>query len=458
MVQKVKSTEDQVLTVNALSHEGRGLATLNNRTIFIDNALPEEVVRISYVKKSRRYDEAKADEIIKASPQRVEPHCAHFTICGGCSLQHMKSDAQISHKEKVLLEHLAHFGKITAEKVLPPIRGSIFGYRRKARLGVRFVAKKAKFLVGFREKYSNKLAEIAQCEVLHPSVGKRLTELQMLIHGLEGMQSIPQIEVAVGDGETALVFRHLAQLSSHDQQSLIEFSNKTDILIYLQPKGPESIHLLHPERATEYLDYAFPAYGIRFFFKPQDFTQINSEINQQMVKQAIDLLEPKSNDCILDLFCGLGNFSLPLARFAKRVIGIEGNDQMTLRAAYNAEQNGISNAMFIAMNLEEITSEAWSKTRLTAVTAGINPQIECINKVLLDPPRTGAYPLVSFLAKEKTIEKIVYVSCNPATLARDLGVLVHEGKFHLKSVQVLDMFPHTAHVESMALLVRQKKW
>lgn len=435
--------------IHSLSHEGRGISALNNKTIFIDNALPEEEVLISYIKKSRRYDEACATEIIKTSKDRVKPACPHFTNCGGCSLQHMQSDAQILHKEKVLLENLAHFGKVTAEKILLPVRGPVLGYRRKARLGVRFVSKKATVLVGFREKHSNKLAELSCCEVLHPSVGKRIMQLRTLIQSLEGMQSIPQIEVAVGDKETALVFRHLAPLSDKDQQILIDFSNKTGILIYLQSEGPDSIILLWPKKESDYLEYAFPEYGIQFYFKPQDFTQINADINQQMVKQAITLLEPNANDIILDLFCGLGNFTLPLARFARHVIGIEGNEKMTERAAYNAKQNGISNVMFGAANLETVLSlPTLQSVPGTQDGAGDwHP-----NKLLLDPPRTGAYQLVSYLAEQKTIEKIVYVSCNPATLARDLGVLVHQGKFHLKSIQVLDMFPHTAHVESMALL------
>lgn len=429
--------------IHAVSHEGRGIASLNQKTVFIDNALVNETVVFSYTKKSRRFDEGMAFEIENPSPDRITPKCQHFTVCGGCVLQHMQPTAQIVLKEKVLLENLSHFGKVIPETVLAPITGPEFGYRRKARLGVRYVAKKDGVLVGFREKNSNKLALLEGCEVLHPSVGQKITALKTLIQTLEGFDSIPQIEVAIGDSETALVFRHLKPLSLQDQQTLIEFAEQNTLLIYLQPEGPESISLLWPKRDNDYLQYELPDYSLVFNFKPEDFTQVNRDINQLMVKQALSLLHPIESDIILDLFCGLGNFTLPLARFAKQVVGIEGSAKMTERALYNAKQNNITNVDFLAANLEE----------------GFKNSVEIltqVNKVLLDPPRTGAYKIVEELATLKTIEKIVYVSCNPATLARDLGILV-KGGFCLKSVQVLDMFPHTAHIESIALLERSQK-
>lgn len=433
--------------IRSLSHEGRGVATYNNKTVFIDNALMGERVIFQLVKKSRRYDMGKAIKILTPSENRVTPKCAHFLDCGGCALQHMKADVQIIAKQNILLEHLSHFGKVTPEKIDPPLTGPVYGYRRKARLGVRYVRKKEQVLVGFREKHSNKIAEIERCEILHPSVGEKITDLKKLIQSLEAFDAIPQIEVAIGDTETALVFRNLSTLSENDLQKLIQFAKETSFILFLQPKGPESIYPLWPKEHSGFLHYKLPEYSLTYHFRPDDFTQVNADINQAMVKKAIELMSPASEDIILDLFCGLGNFTLPMARFAKTVVGVEGSAAMVARAEYNAKQNGINNVHFLSANLEE-------EGCLKPVFDRNMSQTSFFNKVLLDPPRTGAYTIVQALAAMKHIKSIVYVSCNPATLARDVGVLVHQGTFRLKSVQVMDMFPHTAHVESMALLVR----
>lgn len=435
----MKPLERQAAKIHGLSHEGRGVAVVANKTVFIENALPNEEVVFEYRKRSRRFDIGMALEILTPSEKRVTPQCGHFNICGGCTLQHMEASAQIAAKEKILLEHLAHFGKITPEKILPPKQGSMWGYRRKARIGVKFVIKKGELLIGFREKHSNKIADLNSCETLHPSVARLIPQLKTLIQTLDLYQSIPQIEVAIGDEETALIFRHLESLSEQDQQILIEFAKETSVLLYLQPKGADSIHLLWPEQHSGLLNYSLPEFSVNFMFHPSDFTQVNAEMNQWMVKQAVDLLEPDSRDTILDLFCGLGNFSLPLARFAKRVVGVEGSEKMVERASQNAKHNGLTNVEFYAGNLENALPASSLKGEF--------------NKILLDPPRTGAYKMMECIPDLK-VNRIVYVSCNPATLARDVGLLKLKGGFQLKTVQVLDMFPHTSHVESMALLQR----
>ncbi|MCL5669165.1 MAG: 23S rRNA (uracil(1939)-C(5))-methyltransferase RlmD [Gammaproteobacteria bacterium] len=437
--------------VESLSSDGRGVAHVNGKAVFIEGALPGEQVLFTYVTRRKRYDEAKVEKIIKPSPDRVEPRCAHFNICGGCSLQHLSPAAQIAAKQQVLLDGLKHIGGIEPKVVLaphtdvpvsreagcrkrPPLTGPSWGYRRRARLGVKFVIKKDKLLIGFREKRSSLLADIDRCEVLHPPVGGLLPALRELIAGLEAYNSIPQIEVAAGDEATALVFRNLVQLSDTDLEKLQGFGKQQNMQIYLQPAGPESVTLIWPEAAT--LSYRLPEFNLELFFSPADFVQINADVNRAMISRVIELLAPKAHERVLDLFCGLGNFTLPLARHAGQVTGVEGEAKLIQRAQDNAQRNGISNAAFYAADLsQDLSGQPWAKQRF--------------DKILLDPPRTGALEIIQQLPAFGAT-RIVYVSCNPATLARDARALTENG-YTLMSAGVLDMFPHTTHVESIAL-------
>ncbi len=426
--------------IESLSHEGRGVARLEGKTVFIDGALPGEEVVFKYTSQQRRYDEGVVVEVLNASPDRIEPRCAHFGVCGGCSLQHMAPAQQIAAKQQIMLEHFKHIGGgIVAKEVVEPLTGDLWGYRRKARMGVKFVAKKESVLVGFREKRSGFLADLKQCDVLHSAVGQKITALRELIACLSVYNSLPQIEVAIGDGDVALIFRHLEPLTEDDLAQLTAFGQTHDIHIYLQPKGPDSIHLLWPSRSS--LSYRLPEYDLEMRFKPTDFTQVNSSINQKMISRAIEWLDPQPQERVLDLFCGLGNFTLPLARKATYVVGVEGEDQLVERGRENAIHNGLSNVEFYGADLtKEPHEHPWFGSGF--------------DKILLDPPRSGAFDIVKYLPKFGA-SKIVYVSCNPATLARDAGVLVSEG-YRLKKAGVMDMFPHTTHVESIALFEKQR--
>jgi 23S rRNA (uracil1939-C5)-methyltransferase len=425
------------VAIHSLSHDGRGIATINGKTTFVHGALIGETVTCKVTQQHRRYNEGIATEIKIAAPERITAACPHFGICGGCSMQHMNIANQIQFKQQTLLEQLQHFGKVIPESLLEPITGQAWGYRRKARLGVRYVIKKNKLLVGFREKFSNYLADIQSCLVLHPSVGMRITMLAELITSLNQYEHIAQIEVAVGDDATALVFRHLTPLPESDYAKLYEFGKATGLHIYLQPNPPEKIRKLWPEDNNEYLIYALPDYNIIMQFHPLDFTQVNSEINLLMLKQALKLLAPEPEDTILDLFCGLGNFTLPIARYAKQVVGVEGSDVMVKRAEENARSNQIYNTKFYAANLMEPPKEApWMQ--------------QCYDKILLDPPRLGAKEIITHFSTFSA-KKIVYVSCNPATLARDAGELVYTHGYKLKQIGVINMFAHTSHIEAIAL-------
>lgn len=432
-------TEKELPTasVHALSHDGRGIASICNKTTFISGALPGETVTYKITQKRSSYQEAAMLDILTASPQRVTPPCSHFGICGGCSLQHMSIDMQMQLKQQTLLDQLKHFGKVTPERILAPLHAGSTGYRRKARLGAKYVIKKEKVLVGFREKSSNYLAELDQCVVLHPQVGERFTELKALIASLDSYRHIPQIEIAIGDTEAALVFRHMEDFSASDQAALIEFGKKYQFHIYLQPNPPAKIHKIWPLDKHERLTYTLPDYQLEFLFHPLDFTQINLEMNRLMVKQAIDLLALKQDDTVLDLFCGIGNFTLPMATLSRHVTGVEGGTEMVSRANDNAAHNDITNVEFHAANLmAPPASAAWLN--------------KLYNKILLDPPRAGAQEIIPFLAKMDA-EKIVYVSCNPATLARDAGLLVHQLGYKLTQAGIMNMFPHTSHIEAMAV-------
>ena len=433
---KKRPAEPLSATIESLSHEGRGIARIDGKIVFTDGALPGEEVRFLYTRKRGQFDEGRTVEVLQASPHRVEPRCPHYGICGGCSLMHLDGGEQLAHKQAVLLEQLKHIGGLEPERTLPPLSASRWGYRRKARLGVKYVAGKEKVLVGFREKFSSFIADIDSCEVLHPFLGKAIGELKELVRGLSVYRQVPQLEVAVSDAVAAVVIRHLAPLTDNDRQILSDFEAQRPLRFYLQPGGPDSIHSLSDGDGQD-LYYRLDRHDITIGFSPIDFTQVNFELNAILVDRVIELLEPGAADTVLDLFCGLGNFTLPVARYAKHVTGIEGSDGLVCRAQGNAENNGLSNAGFGVCNLAE--PDAGS------VIAGYT-----YNKVVLDPPRSGAREIIEQLDLER-VEKLVYVSCNPATLARDAGILAQRGGLNLKAAGVVDMFPHTSHVESIAL-------
>lgn len=437
---KQKLPQDPVeASIESLSHDGRGIARIDGKTVFVDGALAGETVKFLYTRKHSKFDEAKVAEVLTSSTDRVQAKCQHFGVCGGCSLMHMSPDAQLALKQNTLAEHLTHFGNLVPETWLEPLKGPLWSYRRKARLGVKYVTKKERVLVGFREKASPFLALLDQCEVLDQRVGTRLIELSEMIATLEAYNRIAQIEVAMDDEHTALVFRNLDPLSQQDQARLIEYGQNNDIWVYLQSGGPDTVTPLWPQ--SPQLSYQ-PEQGIQLNFNPNDFTQVNAGINEKMIQRALEMLEVSNDDRILDLFCGLGNFSLPIAKRCSEVVGVEGDEALVAHAQANAGLNQLDNAVFEQADLTktELKQYPWAK--------------QGFNKILLDPPRSGAFEVLGQLA-DLGAERIVYVSCNPATLARDAGELVASHGYRLVSAGVMDMFPHTSHVESIALFVKQ---
>jgi 23S rRNA (uracil1939-C5)-methyltransferase len=427
------------ISITGLTHDGRGIAvSADGKKIFIENALPGEVVAFKLTKKHPRFNEGETTEIITPAAERVTPACTHFGICGGCSMQHMAVDAQVAVKQKILLDQLNHFGNVFPAQVVAPLSGNPFGYRRKARLGVRIDKKKNRVLVGFREKATNFLSDIAYCPVLHPRVGNKLIVLATLIQSMETREHIPQIEVAIGDAAAALVFRHLQPLPEQDVAKLCEFGAQHEFHIYTQPNAPAPYQSLWPEQKPKMLSYFLPDYALEMQFKPWDFTQVNGEINPLLIQRALEFLDVQAGDNVLDLFCGLGNFTLPIARSAQSVTGIEGSQEMVQRAQDNAMHNNIHNAQFHTANLAEIppTRPTWMRCQY--------------DKILLDPSRTGAKEIMK-LFSVFAAHRIVYVSCNPATLARDAGELVNTLGYKLKKVGVINMFPQTSHIEAIAL-------
>lgn len=424
------------LCIEKLSHDGRGIGYSDGKTQFVEGALPGERVLAVYTNQRSKFDELRAEQILEASPERVTPPCAHAHLCGGCSLQHLATEAQIRHKEQVMIEQFRHFGAVLPPQLEPPLRDDTEGYRRKARLGVRYVMKRDEVLVGFREKSSNFLTAIDRCVVLDPRVGERITELKELLRGLEAYRNIAQIEVAIGDEDVALVVRNLEPLAQGDLDALLDYAKARNLQLYLQPGGPSTVHRIWPEQGEDRLWYRLEEFGVTLKFHPTDFTQVNAGINRKMVTRALDWLDPQPTDRVLDLFCGLGNFTLPLATRAGSVVGVEGDEAMVVRGRENAEFNRLQNLTFYGADLQaDFTREAWAK--------------EGFDKILIDPPRSGALEVVQYLPKFGA-KRIVYVSCNPATLARDAGVLVAHG-YRLLKAGVMDMFPHTTHVESIAL-------
>ncbi|WP_455199606.1 23S rRNA (uracil(1939)-C(5))-methyltransferase RlmD [Kaarinaea lacus] len=443
-----KLPEPRITTIESLSHDGRGISHVDGKVVFIHCALPGEEVRFRYCRTRGKFDEGDVLDVIKPSPLRIEPRCQHFGICGGCSQQHLAAETQIRFKQERLLDNFERIGNVTVETILPPLTADSWGYRRKARLGVQYMRREQVVRVGFRERSSSFLADLTRCEVLHPRIGEHISDLSRLVGKLSIKDKIPQIEVAVGDDNAALVFRHLETLSEQDLQLLKEYGRNNDLLIYLQPGGPKTVNRLYPDEQPDagipgkdtHLSYRLPEYDIELSFQPTDFTQVNAALNQKMIALALKLLDPQPKDRVLDLFCGLGNFSLPLAKSAGAVVGVEGEAGLVQRARENALNNGIDNIEFYAADLSgDLTLESW-------YGGGFD-------KLLLDPPRSGAPAVVARLPSPLP-SRIVYVSCDPATLARDAGTLVNEHGYRLVAAGVMDMFPHTAHVESIAMFER----
>lgn len=431
-------------TIESMSHNGSGVAHVNGKTVFVAGALPGEVVRFVYTRKRREVAEGRVEEVIQASPDRVTPGCAHYDRCGGCSFQHLDADKQIQAKQSIMIDQMKRIGKLEDFDVWPALTGPHWGYRHRARLGVKNVFKKGRVLVGFREKGSPYLAELDSCPVLHPRVGNHLLDLSDMIAGLSINQQLPQIEVAVGDDRVALVLRVLQEPSPEDRSALQAFSERMGFDLYLQSGGPDSIVPLEGEclEMSNSLSYALPE-SVQLRFGPSDFVQVNPAINRDMINRALEALQLNDGDQVLDLFCGLGNFSLPMARRAGRVTGIEGSESLVQRAAENARHNGLDNVEFYAANLmESVEDQPWVSQNY--------------NKVLIDPPRTGAKEVLPLIRRWQP-EQVLYISCNPSTLARDAGILVHELGYRLVRAGVMDMFPHTAHVESIALFEPRRK-
>lgn len=434
-------SEPVEVAITGLSHDGRGIAEVNGKKLFVHGALPGERVLARLTASMRRYDEAEATEVLLHSPQRIKPRCPHFGVCGGCALQHLDPAAQIRAKQDSLLQNLERIGNVRPQRVLEPLTGPLWNYRRKARLSVRYVHKKERTLIGFRERKGRFVAEMNECHVLDSRVAELLPQLTALIESMDARERIAQIEVACGDHMCALVFRHLDPLGAADQYRLDAFAREHDIAVLLQSAGPDSIRPLYPEHVE--LDYAVPEFDLRLRFGPSDFIQVNAELNRSMIHHALQLLRPGPADKVLDLFCGLGNFTLPLARLADSVVGVEGDADLVEKARQNASRNGIANAKFYVADLSAgVEGLAWLRQQH--------------DLILIDPPRSGALEMLPHLAATAA-RRLVYVSCHPASLARDAGVLVADHGFELVAAGVMDMFPHTGHVESIASFERNAR-
>ncbi|HPB91595.1 MAG TPA: 23S rRNA (uracil(1939)-C(5))-methyltransferase RlmD [Rugosibacter sp.] len=437
-----------IVTIESLDNEGRGIAHVDGKVIFIEGALPGELVEFSSYRRKPSYEQATVTKVLRASSQRVTPACPHFGVCGGCALQHLNIAAQTAAKQRVVEDALWHIGRLKPEQIYPPIAGSAWGYRHRARFSARWVAKKGGALIGFREKHSSFVAVMDSCAVLPPVVSALIPKLKQLIALMSEPEHFPQIEVAVGEVQTVLLLRHLSPLSGEDEDHLRRFADAHGVVWFLQSKGPETVALFYPENAPS-LMYALPDFDLTFLFSPTEFTQVNTGVNRMLVRRAMALLDPQPGERIVDLFCGLGNFTLPIGRLGATVVGIEGSAALVRRAAENAARNGLSGqCSFAEANLFEVTEASFAA-------------LGKADKLLIDPPREGALALVNALPAVSSDEqgklapwRIVYVSCNPATLARDAGILVNDKGYALKGAGIASMFPHTAHVESIAVFER----
>ena len=431
------------VTIGSLDQEGRGIARVDGKAVFVEGALPGDVVTITTRKRKPTYELARAEAILKPNPARVEPRCPHFGVCGGCSMQHFDAAAQIAAKQRTLEDALWHIGRVRPEQILPPIHGPAWEYRHRARLSVRHVPKKGGVLIGFHERKSSYVADMTSCAVLPRRISDLLPKLRTLVGGLSIRDRLPQIELAVGDGAGAahvLVLRILEPLADYDEAALAAFAGAHGVQFYLQPGGPGTASPLQPPEPR--LAYTLPEFDLVFPYSPTEFTQVNPAINRVLVRRALALLDPRPGERVADFFCGIGNFTLPIARRGAEVIGVEGSSALVRRAEENAAVNGLTaRATFRVMNLFDVTPES-----LEAMGR--------LDKILVDPPREGAIALVKALPGDGAPQRIVCVSCSPATLARDAAVLVHDHGYVLAAAGVVNMFPHTAHVESIAVFGR----
>jgi 23S rRNA (uracil1939-C5)-methyltransferase len=444
------TADGEWLEVESLDLEAQGVAhDASGKVVFIEGALPGERVQVQVHRRKNQWEQGSLTALARESSQRVRPGCAHFGLhagaCGGCKMQHLHPLAQVAVKQRTLEDNLWHLGKVRPERVLRPIEGPAWGYRYRARLSVRYVAKKGTVLVGFHERKSRYIADMQVCPVLPPRVSEMLMPLRALVMAMDARETLPQIELAMGDHVLALVLRHLEPLSAADLVRLREFGALNGVQWWLQPKGPDSVHRLDvggPELA-----YALPDFGVEMPFKPTDFTQVNPHINRVLVARAVRLLDPRPDERVIDWFCGLGNFTLPLATRAGTVLGIEGSPALVERATANARRNRCA-ADFAVRDLFALTPEVLAADGHAA-------------KWLVDPPREGAFALAKATADlvQRGADwtapaRIVYVSCNPATLARDAGLFVHQAGYRCTAAGAVNMFPHTAHVESIAVFDR----
>lgn len=434
---KIKLPEALVTAeIESFCHDGRGLTHLDGRATFVDGGLPGERVELAYTELKRDFAEAKVIRILQASPLRSVPKCEYFGICGGCSFQHVDPERQIMVKQQILQDQFRRIAHLNNISFWPPIRGPLWGYRHKARLSVKYVPKKQRTLVGFREKATHFVADIGHCAVLHPRVGDRLSQIADLVNRLSIRARIPQIEVASGDSGCVLVLRNLAEASAEDRLLLTDFGRAHDFSIYLQPNGPDS---LFPVDQSKYrpLSYALPGHDVRFDFEALQFTQVNPDINRRMVDRAIQLLDPGCHDRVIDLFCGIGNFTLPIARYVEKIAGVEGDRELIEQARKNAAINCLENVRFHVADLAtEVGHEQWCR--------------DSYSLAVLDPSRAGAEAILNYFPRWG-VRRIVYISCNPATLARDAAILTGNFGYRIQGAGVMDMFPQTSHVESIAL-------
>jgi len=442
---RIVTDVEEIATVAALTHDAEGVVR-EGKAAFVAGALPGERIRFKRTRRHRQHDEAELLEVLEPSADRVAPKCAHFGVCGGCALQHLSADAQLEIKQTELRDNLERVGKVVPREWLPPLRGPVWNYRRRARLGSKFVTKKDRVVVGFRERLAPYVAEVQRCEVLAQPVGELIAPLAVTLNGLSIRHRIPQIEAAVADNVVALVLRVLETPSADDLEKLRAFATTHSVRFYLQAGGLDSVTPLDAGAAAggDPLRYGLPQFDLQLEFTPTDFVQINAQINQALVGRAVDLLGLTPESSVLDLFCGLGNFTLALARSAGRAVGVEGEKGLVERARHNASLNSITNAEFHLADLSKPLDPnlPWLK--------------ESYTHVLLDPPRAGASEVLASIGRLKP-QRVLYISCHPGSLARDLGLLVHEHGMSLVAAGVLDMFPHTTHVESMAILEPGRK-
>lgn len=437
---KTFNMSDNETTIIDLLLDGRGVADQEGKKVFIPFTIPGERVTYQPRKKKKKFDEARLLEVLEPAAERVEAKCEYFTLCGGCTSQHIEIGAQLAFKQASVVETLRRIGRVEAKQIYPPISDKVWGYRRRARLAVKYVEKKGRALVGFREKDAPYVADMLSCEVLHPNIANLISPLSDLISAFSIKAKVPQIECSVAENATSMVFRVLDAPSEKDLELLASFSQEHSIRVYLQTKGLDTVKALNDEVFEESLYFALPVGDLRIEFSPVDFIQVHHEINQRMVHQAIDWLDLKPHDRVLDLFCGLGNFTLPIATQVSKVLGIEGDEKLVERARHNATINSCEQAEFEVVDLFKVDENSeWLKQHWDAV--------------VIDPPRAGAREVIMSLDKVAPA-KILYVSCHPGTLARDAELLVHELGYECVRLGVMDMFPHTGHVETMALFTK----